>query len=451
MSTFDVSFQRALLRLCMVEEPFCRQVMRYVEPSFFTTESLGWCFRTMKRYFDEYGGAPTNSVLRTEAGKAKTEHVPLYAYEVEQIIQLAAVAEGSYIKSELKEFIQRNMFTQAHRDSATLYNAGQYDEAYDLTMRSADEIRKVSFDPPDRSWLFDELEQRQRRRYLSSLDPTAGVYTTGIPPLDGILRGGLHKGELFYILGDAKIGKTTWMINMGFVATRVCRVPVLHFNLEGGTTLVEDRYDSCFSQELYWQVKRGEIDTTLYREMQAEYQALRGLLVIRTINDWSVNILDIEAELKELKVQGFEPEMIIIDYGDLLDQRPGVRADSATAKQLASARDMSTLAKRGYGIWTGSQVQRPKTKKDTAEAVLRARDIADCYAKVRVASGWGSLNATIEEKKRGEMRLFWEGYRDGIVGKMFKLTNRFDRMRYGVTATEVAMTPPSTKGTKGGS
>ena len=69
--------------------------------------------------------------------------------------------------------------------------------------------------------------------------------------------------------------------------------------------------------------------------------------------------------------------------------------------------------------------------------MLRARDIADCYAKVRIADGWGSLNATQSEKEKGEMRLFWEGYRDGNVGKLFRLQCRFDRMRYGVTATEI--------------
>lgn len=440
MSTFDVSFQRALLRLCQIDEPFCAQVMKYITSSFFTTPSLGWCFRTMKEYRDAYGGCPTDAVMRTQARKLSEEKVGLYSFEVEEIIKIGIVREASFVRDELKEFIQRNLFSQAHAASAELYNAGKYVEAYDLTMKAAEDIRAVSFDPPDRSWFFEGLQARQKKRYLHSLDPTAGVYTTGVGPLDAILNGGIHKGELFYILGDAKVGKTTWMINMGFVATRVCRVPVLHFNLEGQTSLVEDRYDACFSQELYWKVKRGDITPHLYREMQAEYEMLRGLLVIRTINSWRMNILDVDAELSELKALGFVPELIIIDYGDLLEQRPGERADSATQKQLASARDMKKLANTGYAIWTGSQVQRPKAKKDNPEAVLRARDIADCYAKVRIADGWGSLNATQAEKERGEMRLFWEGYRDGMVGKLFRLNNRFDRMRYGVSATEIA--PP---------
>lgn len=445
MKTFDVSFQRALLRLCMIDDSFCRQVMAHVDPSFFTTPSLGWCFKMMSLYYTEYGGPPTEAVMRTYAGKASADKIAVYTYEIDSIISLGAVAESGFIQSELQEFVQRNLFTQTHKEAADLYNDGKFVEAYDLTMRRMDEIRQVTFDPPDRSWLFDDLDLRQRKRYLKSLDPTDGVYPTGIPPLDGILNGGLHRGELFYILGDAKVGKTTWMINMGFTATRVCRVPVLHFNLEGSTTLVEDRYDSCFSQELYWHVKRGEIDTALYREMRAEYDVLKGLMVIRTINQWSTNILDIEAELKELKILGFVPEVIIIDYGDLLGPRPGVRADSETQKQLASSRDMSTLAKRGFGIWTGSQVQRPTAKKDNPDTILKARNIADCYAKVRIASGYGSLNATGEEKKRGEMRLFWEGYREGQVGKLFRLTNRFDRMRYGVTATEIPISSPGKK------
>jgi replicative DNA helicase len=438
MSSYDVSFQRALLRLCMIDAPFNAQAMRYVEPSFFTTPALGWCYRAITRYREAYGGCATDAVMRTEVGKAPEAHRSIYAYEVEQIIKCGVVPESDYIRTELTEFIQRNLFSRAHAASADLYNDGKYTEAYDLMMKANDEIRLVTFDPPDRSWFFDEFKERQQARYLRSLDPTEGVYTTGIGIFDSILNGGLHRGELFYILGDAKVGKTTWMINKGAIACRVCRVPVLHINLEGSRQLVEDRYETWFARDLYTRVKSGNINARIHRELQAEYYSLRQLLVIRSYGkDWDTNILSIMAELEELKSQGFVPEMIIIDYGDLLGARPGVRADSPTQVQLASAKDMKKLANMGYAIWTGSQVQRPKAKKDNPDAVLRARDIADCYAKVRVADGWGSLNATQEEKDSGYLRLFWEGYRDGMVGKLFRLECQFDRMRYGISATEV--------------
>ena len=111
--------------------------------------------------------------------------------------------------------------------------------------------------------------------------------------------------------------------------------------------------------------------------------------------------------------------------------------------QIESAKDVKHLANRGYAIWTADQVQRPATKKEDPEKVIRARDIADAYGKVRIADGYGSLNATRDEKNNGICRLLWEEYRDAPVGRLFRLENQFDRMRMGTRAEVIKYTPPT--------
>lgn len=425
---FGPEFQRALLRLAMTDPSFCHKAMEYVKPSFFTSKPLGWIFTQMRKYYREYESKMSEMVLRECAIKDAG-----YAVEVEAVIN-APATDASFIRDQLQEFVRRNIFARSHEESQKLYNDGQHVKAYDLTCKAMDELRAVDFNVVDRSWLFEGLPARMKRRYKDARDPTDGVYPTGIDSVDDIMGGGPKRGEVHLIIAPPKFGKTIWLIDKGFVATRVARKPVLYFNLEGSTRLIEDRFDSCFSTELYTHVKRGEIRPALYNEMVEEYRQLRGLLVIRTLNEWDVTVLNFTSELKELETVGFNPELIIIDYVDLMRSRND--AGTETQHQMDAMRDVKRLANRGYCIWSACQSQRLKDGDDEREFLLKSTSIADAYGKIRIADGYGSLNATREEREKGECRYYLENYRDASVGRVFRLHNENDRMRIAVKVEE---------------
>lgn len=425
---FGAPFQRSLVRLCMVDEDFNHRAMKFIDPSYFTTKPLGWIFGAMQDYHETYAVRCTDIPLREIARRAKGDDAPRYIEEVERVIQLGHIAEADWIKAQLQDFIQRNLFSQMHAEAAELYNAGKVIEAYDLTQRTMESVRNVTFDAVDRSFFFEDFEERQKRRHARALDPSTDTITTGIPELDHGLEGGIHIGEMFIIMAYAKIGKSTFLAERGFVAIRAERVPVLHIGLEGHLRQTENRYDALFSGELYREVKRGEFDTARYREMIAEYKMLRNMLVIRHLNDWNVNVLDIDAELRENRhSRGHDPRLIIVDYLDLLRSRG--KAESETQHQIAAARDLKQLANRGYAVWTGSQATRPRKTADEKEHVVKSSDIADAYAKIRIADGYGSLNQTRDEKKNDEMRLYWEDYRDAPASVYLRMYGDRQRQR----------------------
>ena len=442
--TFGPDFQRALLRLVMLDEVFCHQVMKYVRSSFFTTRPHGWVFKTMKQYFDDYGKRMTEMPLRTAV-----QQDPGYAQEVEHIISLGTVVpEEDFIKRELAEFIRRNIFANAHERSQTLYNEGHHVKAYDAMCEAMDALRLVSFDIPDRSWFFEGLESRMQRRYEFAADPTKNVLPTGVEPMDDDMDGGPKIGELHLVIAPPKVGKTLWLIDKAFVNARLSRVKTLYFNLEGSTALIEDRLDACFSEELYVNVRRGEIGATLYREMVEEYRELRGLIVVRTDNNWDVSILNLTGELNELKAErGFVPESIIVDYQDLMRSRNAVGGMSETQHQMDSMKDLKRLSTQGYCIWTACATQRPKEGDEDIEHILKASQIASAYDKIRVADGYGSLNATREEKVNGIWRYYFEDYRAAPMGKIYKIYSDGGRMRVGIKPTERIKYVPKQKRT----
>jgi len=253
------------------------------------------------------------------------------------------------------------------------------------------------------------------------------VFRTGLDPLDNA-TGGVQKGELWVVFAYAKRCKSTWLTNMGWSATYVDCAPTVHFQLEGKGAQQAAKYDALFSRELYADVRAGRMSVQTFRWLQEDYQRRRQLLVIRTLNDWDVNVLHLQAELSELKAQGFVPEMAILDYMDL--GRGRERADSETAHQVNFARDFKRLLlQNDMAGWSAWQAQRPKKGAQDKEHILFSSDVADAYAKVRIVDAYGSLNATDEEMRAGTMRFFMEAHRDSPVNQLYRISNDLARVR----------------------
>jgi len=324
------------------------------------------------------------------------------------------------------DFIKRNLFVRAFKDSREKYNLGQVGEAYDVMTRAMERITTTDWTPPDRSFFFDEFTQRFARRL--SEDPALESISTGIHELDHILLGGLSIGELGVWVAYAKRGKSTMLVNHGVQAVRRGNHKTLHLVFEGSRKQVEARYDTVFAQESYQKVRASDFSRETFDRIQFDYRMYLHKLVVRGFtDDWSYTVQNIWDEMRELKrLYDWKPELVIVDYGDLLRGRGTFKTE--TEHQTAAFRDLKTLANWGYAVWTASQAQRPKKDVDMDEELLQSRKIADAYAKVRVADFLGTLNQTREERQRHEMRIYAELYRDNAADRVIPVRADFDRM-----------------------
>lgn len=447
---FDVQFQRSIARLAMTDEGFASRAFKHVDAAFFTTRPLGWLWTTMGAYFEKYMVRMTEVPLRDALRYVEPENVTSYANEIDAVCAILHVTEHAYVREALADFCKRSIFAAAHKGASELYNQGKPIEAYDETQRALDRIREITFDDENRTFFFEQFEERHKTRIIKNATGFQRVYSTGLGLLDDACDGGAVEGELWLVQGYAKAGKSTWLINEGFRCLRMHREPVLHIQLEGKREQVEARYDTRFSGEFYSEVRKGSINPSLYRDMIDEYQRLRGLLVIRAMTDWDVTALDIESELKTLAARGFKPRMLICDYVDLLRSRNS-RVDSETQHQLDGTRDLKRLTLNWSLVsHTVSQTQRPDEHADEFEHVIRAAKIADAYAKIRVVDFVGSLNATRKERELGVSRFYAEMHRDNPMGLLLKLQNDIARMKLGVSAEKIDFKEPESRRRKKG-
>lgn len=437
---FGVEFQRSLIRLLGEDSGFANAAMPHLEPGYFENEVLAWCYGVMVGYREKYNAVPSLRVIMAEAGKLDSQVREFYRLTIEQIGQADLSAEP-WLRDQTLDFIKRNIYVRAHQVSTAAFNGGDVSKAYEVSMQAADQILNTDWESPDREFFFENFAQRQSQRL--SEDPMADSIATGIHELDHVLGGGLSKGEMGIWLAHSKRGKTTMLANHGVQAVRRGGHNVLHLVFEGARRQVANRYDTIFAQESYHAVRAGGISSERFQALQYEYQMYSRKLVLRGFTErWDYTVQDISEEMRELKrLYGWEPDLIIVDYLDLLRGRGAFRTE--TQHQTAASRDLKTLANRGYAVWTACQPQRPKVDPDLKEELLSSLNIADAYAKIRVADFIGSLNQTKEERDALQMRLWAELYRDNAAGQVIHVHANFDHMTISGIRDPATMVLPS--------
>lgn len=422
---FDAEYQKALLRLLCEDKMFAEQVSKYLRPEHFENGILVWAWGTALRYKQQYGFTPSLRMLQNEARRAIDPRMQqLYTVMLEQVAQ-APLSDEAWLRDSVLDFIRRNVFVSAFAETRELFNAGRVEESYRHMYDRLEAVFQLNLGSVERSWLGRDFATRTAE--IRNGDPFSDVVPTQFPWLNDILGGGLRLGEGGCWIAYAKGGKSAMLLNMG-VAAGISARRALHIVLEGSLRQTCARYDASFSGLLYNDVKAGRISDTDFLKMQERYKGMRDLIVVRSFTDrWDVTARDIETELKDLRDHhGWVPQLIIVDYGDLLRSRHS--ATSEYEHQKGGFRDMKSLANRGYALWTAAQAQRPKEGDEYKPHVIHARQIADCFEKVRIFDFLGSINCTVSEAQAKVCRVFAELYRDNAANKLMAARADFAKM-----------------------
>jgi replicative DNA helicase len=264
-------FQRALLRLCLDNEAFAVLAARHLKPSFFETAPLSWIFSSVQWYIQTYARPPTPFVIMDSCRRLDPMLSAQYLPTVEGVCS-SAIVEEKYIGDKLTEFIKRNLVVDGVEKLRLLYNQGDVDATVRFFSERAEEIQQVNLGVVDRSFFFEEMEQRSMRRAAEAAQGNLYTFSTGVPDLDGVLNGGLSKGELGIWVAYPKVGKSHMLQWLAYYAVRALRIPVLYVVLEGGREQAEDRFEAAFTYSTAMDLKTGNVDANRMRAIRDEYR-----------------------------------------------------------------------------------------------------------------------------------------------------------------------------------
>ena len=405
-SKYGTNFQERLGQLIFDDRTFSDQIREVLDVEFLEVKYLRLFVKKMFDYRDKYGAHPSidtmTTVLRTELdGENEVAVKQVREFFARTIAKESDSADAEYIKTVSLDFCRKQKLKEALLESADLINRVS-DTSYDEVRKKIDCALKLG---SDNNFGYDYLADFESRFELKSRNPIS----TGWSKIDSITQGGLGVGELGVVIAPTGVGKSMVLVHLGAQALKAGKT-VVHYTLELGDTVVASRYDSCITgiglSDLY----------TRKDEIFEQVKGVAGRLIVKEYPTKTATTATITNHLEKLIARGINPDLVIVDYGDLL--RPIDKRKEKRNELESIYEEMRSLAQvYQCPVWTASQTNRTGLNAE----VITMESISEAFNKCFVSDFICTISRTIEDKNTNEGRMFVAKNRNGPDGIVFPI------------------------------
>ena len=394
LTQFGTSFQSKIIASLLRNIKFIQTISDILEPIMFDSDSNKWIVKIIREYFYEYKKQPTLEVL-----KYKIEEIDNDVLKVGVVDKLRDVWKNieatdlEFVQSETLDFCKNQTLKSAILDSVDLLENKDYDGIKSII----DEAMKAG---TTRDLGHDYIVSLETRL----ADSARVTVKTPWDVVNDIMDGGLGAGELGVIVAPAGIGKSWTLQAIGAGALKEGKT-IVHYTLELNQNYVGLRYDSIFTGVTTSNIKYYKDD------VQAKLSKLPGKLLIKYFPTKGASVQTLSSHLKQIEISGEKPDMVIVDYADILMPTGNFREKRHAIGTIYE--DLRGLAgELEIPIWTASQANRSALEED----VIGADKVAEDYSKVMTADFVMSMSRKVEDKIANTGRFHIIKNRFGIDG-----------------------------------
>ena len=381
LNQYGVGFQVKVMSSLLKHKEFLQNIHDILEEEYFDNPAHKWIVEEILKYHYKYHTTPSLDALQVEVKKIDNEVLKVSVIEQLKEAYKASNEDQEYVEQEFANFCKNQQLKKALLSSVDLLEKGQYDDIRYLI----DSALKAGMDKN----LGHEYEKDTETRYRAE---DRNPIPTPWPHVNDLLQGGLGSGDVGIIFGNPGGGKSWMLTALGAMPVSL-GYTVAHYTLELSEGYMGRRYDATFTG-----LKVQELGLHR-REVNEMIEKLKGKLIIKEFTMGKASIASIESHIQKMTDLGTRPDLIIIDYVDLLkSKRKSIdrkdEIDDIYISTKALARDLK------LPIWTVSQVNRAGAKDD----VIEGDKAAGSYNKVMIADFAMSLSRKRLDKMNGTGR-----------------------------------------------
>ena len=415
-SRYGKNFQEGLCQLILEDRPFADRITEVLDLNFLELSYLQTFAKKIIDYREKYGVHPTYNTMMTIFRTEMEEEPEVVQDQVRKYfarIHKSDVEGPDYIKEVSLDFCRKQKLKEAMLESVKLLKTSSYDEI-SSTINNALKLGS------DNNFGYDYIVDFEERFQFKARDPV----TTGWDEIDEICKQGLGKGELGVVIAPTGAGKSMVLVHLGTTAVKAGKT-VVHYTLELRDTTIACRYDSCLTG-----IPLGEL-TNFKEDIFESVQEIEGQLIVKEYPTKSASIKTIKTHLETLKKRDITPDMIIVDYADLLRSISNHREKRMELESIYEG--LRGLAQEfDCGIWTASQTNRSGLNAE----VITMESISEAFNKCFVADFIFSVSRTVQDKTTNSGRIFVAKNRNGPDGIIYPIYMDTSRVKIKVFASQ---------------
>jgi len=397
LENYGIGFQTKVISALLTDKPFLQNVNDILTDEHFSNGAHKWIIDQVLKYYAKYHCNPTMDVLKVELKRVENEVLQLSIKEqLKEAYRSSDESDLTYVKEEFTNFCKNQQLKKALLNSVDLLKAGDYDSIRTLV----DSALRSGQDKNIGHEYNKDIESRYNEDDRSPIPTPWDTFNE-------LMQGGLGEGDLGLIFGNPGGGKSWTLIAMGAYAVQL-GYNVIHYTLELGEGYVGRRYDAFFTGVPVDKLKNNKV------KVEQATNELPGNLIIREYPMGKASISTIESHIKKCIDLDFKPDLIIIDYIDLLSSKRKNRERKDEIDDIyTSTKGLARELK--LPIWSVSQVNRAGAK----DNIIEGDKAAGSYDKIMIADVAMSLSRQKKDKVNGTGRFHIMKNRYGMDGMSF--------------------------------
>jgi replicative DNA helicase len=424
---FDTFFQSKIAALMLKDLEFVRRIDGLILPQYFENLNEAHLVRIANNYFIKYKRLPADGTIyrnllmeTVEAKIIPKESLLAVVTKLKDLLQ-ADVSDRDYVIDQVATFAKHQAVAKAFEQSIPMLDTRNFESISKLMKTALDTGAHTDTNEYDFAKQLAARTGERLEKAAGKLAPK-GI-TTGYPKFDAAMyHSGWGRGELAVIMGGAKAGKTTALMDFGINAMGA-KFNVLYVTLEVSQEIIGNRMDSNISERAIMELSQHIHDVN---DKVTKFLSKAGKhFTIFEYPTGSMTVTDLRRLIERQRGKGIIYDLVIVDYADLM------QPDRYTDNMIENSKSVY-VALRGlamqekFAILTATQTNRV----GSTAAVAKAEHVADDFNKIRIADIVISINRTDEEKAQKQARLYFAACRNSPSGYSIRVKQELDRMKF---------------------
>jgi replicative DNA helicase len=422
---WDQDAQREILSLLLHDRYFLIQSADLIKAGYFTNESHQLVARILFNYFKKYKAVPSKiqimqelkDVLASKDSKMRVSNLgelnTVYEY------YLPGSSSREYYLDKITNFAKAMSMKSAFGKCLEEVEKAPEDED---TWNKIHLILKNALDV-DRNFdigldYFQSYEERYER--MKEKSDKGEIFITGFKDIDESLGGGgLSRGEIGSIVGLSGSGKSLFLVKAALENLNLGK-KVLYISLEIDQDKVAERFDAQITNPNPYTDHNGITIKNLIDNQEKVFDSLKEylfekndkkLLIVKQFPAGDMDIPKMRAYFSQLGIQGFKPDLVIIDYIGEMKDYPNMPTWESRQRIVRDLRGFAV--EEQVCVFTAMQPEKRAKEAIRLGGIIDDDMLADSYGQIRPLDALWSLNQLQTEKECGLARIFIIKHRFG--------------------------------------
>jgi replicative DNA helicase len=299
-------YEGVILFNALLNKEYLASIVEHIEPEFFNDKNIGLIFKSIISFFNERGISPTLTEIKA---RLTTDNEKKAFNETSvKLKQLDPKFNRDELIYNTERFLKEKCLLKTISETVENYTSGKVD--IQDTLNRFEKVHNITLIEDLGHWYFEEIDE-----HVKELTTIYNPIPTGWKFLDERLEGGLFPKTLTCLVGQVNVGKSIFLGNIAANLVLENR-NVLLISLEMSEFMYAKRISAQVTQIPHNQL--GVYTDELKEQIKHLQKKLESKLVIKEYPPKTVTVRHIDAYITKLGHKGFKPEVVVIDYINLL-------------------------------------------------------------------------------------------------------------------------------------